>query len=167
MLTSGTFLSCRFSYDNLSTSLALLSDARRAFEPCHEKTNNLHMRNKRHRSASFAVTAKLISAFVFATQIVQFLYFLNPKFQASGHLLCLYSSVCVGFLMMTGVLRTINMPLARRANWSQNLLASEFSTGPTILSRSKLFWIQRSAHCKTKIAQTNYDDFRLNSNCWP
>ena len=33
------------------------------------------------------VTAKLISAFVFATQIVQSLYFLNLKFQASSHLL--------------------------------------------------------------------------------
>ena len=30
-----------------------------------------------------AVTAKLISAFVFATRIVQFLYFLNPKFPVS------------------------------------------------------------------------------------
>ena len=30
--------------------------------------------------------AKLISAFVFATWIVQYLYFLNPKFQASSHL---------------------------------------------------------------------------------
>ena len=45
---------------------------------------------------SLAVTAKLISAFVFATQIVQSLYFLNPKFQASRHLLWLYSPVCVG-----------------------------------------------------------------------
>ena len=44
---------------------------------------------------SFAVTAKLISAFVFATRIVQFLFFLNLKFPASSHLLCLYSSVCV------------------------------------------------------------------------
>ena len=44
---------------------------------------------------SFAVT-QLISTFVFATRIVQFLLFLNPKFQASSHLLCLYSSVCVG-----------------------------------------------------------------------
>ena len=33
--------------------------------------------------------------FVFATWIVQFLYFLNPKFPASSHLLCLYSTVCV------------------------------------------------------------------------
>ena len=44
---------------------------------------------------SFSVTAKLISVFVFATQIVQSLYFLNPKFQASSHLLWLYSPVCV------------------------------------------------------------------------
>ena len=33
---------------------------------------------------SFTVTAKLISAFVFATRIVQSLYLLNPKFQASS-----------------------------------------------------------------------------------
>ena len=44
---------------------------------------------------SFAVTAKLISAFVFATRKVQFLFFLNPKFQASSCLLCFYSLVCV------------------------------------------------------------------------
>ena len=44
---------------------------------------------------SFAVTAKLISAFVFATRLVQFLYFLDPKFPVSSHLLCLYS-LCVG-----------------------------------------------------------------------
>ena len=34
--------------------------------------------------------------FVFATRIVQFLYFINPKFQASSLLLGLYRSVCVG-----------------------------------------------------------------------
>ena len=38
----------------------------------------------------------MISAFVFATQIVQSLYFLNPKFQAYIHLLLPYSLVCVG-----------------------------------------------------------------------
>ena len=42
------------------------------------------------------VTAKQISAFDFATLIVQSLYFLNSKFQASIHLLWLYSPVCVG-----------------------------------------------------------------------
>ena len=45
---------------------------------------------------SFAVIAKLISAFVFAIRIVQSLYYLNPKFQASSHFLWLYSPVCVG-----------------------------------------------------------------------
>ena len=41
-------------------------------------------------------TAKLISAFVFATRIVQFLFYLNPKFQASSSFLSLYRPVCVG-----------------------------------------------------------------------
>ena len=45
---------------------------------------------------SFAVTAKLISAFVFATRIVQFLFYLNPKFQDSSSFLWLYRSICVG-----------------------------------------------------------------------
>ena len=52
-------------------------------------------------------TAKLISPFVFATWKVQSLYFQNPNFQASCHLLWLHSLVCVdqvgnqnvGFLM--------------------------------------------------------------------
>ena len=35
-------------------------------------------------------------AFVFATHIVQSLYFLNQKFQASNGPLWLYSAVCVG-----------------------------------------------------------------------
>ena len=45
---------------------------------------------------SFVVNAKLISTFVFPTRIVQSLFFLIPKFQASSHLLWLYSPVCVG-----------------------------------------------------------------------
>ena len=45
---------------------------------------------------SFAVTAKLISTFVFTTWIVQPLYFLNAKIQASSHLVWLYSLVSVG-----------------------------------------------------------------------
>ena len=35
-------------------------------------------------------------AFVFAPGMLQSLYFLNPKFQASSHLLWLYSPLCVG-----------------------------------------------------------------------
>ena len=41
-------------------------------------------------------TMQLISTFVFATLIVQLLYFINLKFQVSGHFLWLYSLVCVG-----------------------------------------------------------------------
>ena len=44
---------------------------------------------------SFVVTAKLIRTFVFATWIVQYLFFLNTKFQASSYLQWLYSLVCV------------------------------------------------------------------------
>ena len=40
-------------------------------------------------------TVQLINAFVFGTQRVQSLYFLNPKFQASSHLQWLDSQVCV------------------------------------------------------------------------
>ena len=39
---------------------------------------------------------QLISAFVFAARIIQSFFYLNPKFQASSHLLWLYSLVCVG-----------------------------------------------------------------------
>ena len=45
---------------------------------------------------SFAVIAKQIKAFVFATRIVQFLYFLNPKFQTCNYFLKLCSPVWVG-----------------------------------------------------------------------
>ena len=54
------------------------------YEPVREKINNLPMRKQR------------CSAFVLATRIVQSLFFLNPKFEASSHLLCLYSPACVG-----------------------------------------------------------------------
>ena len=56
----------------------------------------LHNYAKTKTQICFAITAKLISAFVFATWIVQSLFYLNPKFQASRHLLSLYSPVCVG-----------------------------------------------------------------------
>ena len=47
--------------------------------------NQLSAYAKTKTQISFEVSAKLISAFVFATWIVQYLYFLNPKFQASIH----------------------------------------------------------------------------------
>ena len=61
-------------------------------EPRHDKTNVL-LHTKTKTQISFAVTANLISAIVFATLIVQSLYFLNPKFQASSHLMQLYRLV--------------------------------------------------------------------------
>ena len=42
---------------------------------------------------AYAKTKAQTSAFVFATQIVQFLFFLNPKIQESCLLLRLYRSV--------------------------------------------------------------------------
>ena len=65
------------------------------YEPRHEKTAFLAYA-KTKTQISFAVTAKLISAFVFALRIVQSPYFLNPKFQVSSDLLWLHSPVCVG-----------------------------------------------------------------------
>ena len=47
------------------------------FEPRHEKTGF---------SPIQSVTAQLISAFVFDIRIVQFIFYLNTKFQAYGHL---------------------------------------------------------------------------------
>ena len=40
--------------------------------------------------------ADQLRAFVFANRIVQFLFYLNSKFQASSSFLCLYRPVCVG-----------------------------------------------------------------------
>ena len=58
--------------------------------PFLKEANLLHMRKQRRRSAL------QYSTFVFARQIVQSLFYLNPKFQASSYLLGLYSLVCVG-----------------------------------------------------------------------
>ena len=49
------------------------------FEPRHDKNPTFCIYAKPKAQISFAVTAKLISAFVFATRIVLLLYFLNPK----------------------------------------------------------------------------------------
>ena len=59
-----------------------------------EKQQSAYAKTK--TQISFAVTAKLISAFVFASRIVQLLFYLSPKFQDSSSFLCLYRPVCVG-----------------------------------------------------------------------
>ena len=48
--------------------------------------NRIFANAKTKTQISFAVTAKLISAFVFPIRIVQSLYYLYPKFKASSHL---------------------------------------------------------------------------------
>ena len=58
--------------------------------------NRIFAYAKTKTQISFAVTAKLISAFVFATWIVQSLIFPNPKFQVSSYIQWLRSPVCVG-----------------------------------------------------------------------
>ena len=63
-------------------------------EPRRENRTFAYAKTK--AQISCAVTAQLISTFVFATRIAQPLFFLNPKFQASSSFLCLYSLVCVG-----------------------------------------------------------------------
>ena len=56
-------------------------------EPRPEKTGFCICKNK---------TAKLISAFVSVIRIVNSLYYLHPKFQATSDLLWLYRPACVG-----------------------------------------------------------------------
>ena len=73
-------------YLSSNTYLICSSANQLPMEPRHEKTV-FFAYAKTKTQISFAVTAKLISAFVFATQIVQSLYFLNTKFHASSHLL--------------------------------------------------------------------------------
>ena len=63
------------------------------YEPRYE--NRLFAYAKTKMQIICAVTAQLISAFVIAMRIVQSLYYLNPKFQASSYLLWLYSPICV------------------------------------------------------------------------
>ena len=62
----------------------------------HDVRKRIFAYAKTKTQFSFAVTTKLISAYVFTARIVQFLYFLNTKFKASSHLLLLHSLVCVG-----------------------------------------------------------------------
>ena len=62
-------------------------------QPRHEK-NRIFACAKTKAQISCAVTAQLISAFVFATRIVQSFFCLNPKFQASSLFPRLCRSVC-------------------------------------------------------------------------
>ena len=87
----------------------------------------------------FTVTVKLISAFVFATLIVQFLYFQNLKFPVSSHLLCLYNLVCV-------------RPVQKPHCWFSHDAAQLFlDNDSTILSDLLHFDIYEPCHEKTRL----------------
>ena len=84
----------RICHENISTAILLLiEEVPLLTELRHEKTRFLPMQ-KTKVQISFAVTAKLISAFVFAIRIVQSLF--NPNFQASRFFLWLYRPELVG-----------------------------------------------------------------------
>ena len=52
--------------------------------------------HKNYAKTKMQISFAVISAFVFTTWIVQSLYFLNPKFLTSNHLMWLYSPICIG-----------------------------------------------------------------------
>ena len=91
------FLCLSLPYTNTVHTIYMTHTMRKLkiYEPRYEK-NRLFAYAKTKTQISFAVTAKLISAFVFTIRIVQSLYFLYPEFQVSSHLLWRYSPVCVG-----------------------------------------------------------------------
>ena len=65
--------------------------------------NILFMNTKSKMKISCTVTAQLISAFEFALQIVQLLYLLNPKIEASS-----LSSVSIGQFVSDLVSKSLN-----------------------------------------------------------
>ena len=117
---------------------------------------------------SFAVTAKLISAFVFATRIVHFLFFLNPKFQASSLLLCLYSLICVRpvrkspcwfsheIAQMTGPWITYNGVLLKTKSSASEVQSLGLSESDIVCLFQRLT-LSKSTKCKEP---------RIKSPCW-
>ena len=75
----------------------------------------------RKPASAYAKTAQLISTFVFATQIVQFLNYPNQKFLVSSYLLWLYSPV---FVEATGF-------LASRLMYNSYVKLEDFSVPPS------------------------------------
>ena len=64
--------------------LAIYQNLEQLYEPPHEKTNNLHMRKKKDAD-QLRGNREADQRLCF--RIVRFVFFLNPKFQASGLLL--------------------------------------------------------------------------------
>ena len=77
---------------------ALLLKNTKPFKSFYQFKKNIsaHCIHIQHKSGLMGKPTICIGAFVFATRIVQFLFYLNPKFQASSSFLRQYRSVCVG-----------------------------------------------------------------------
>ena len=69
-----------------------------------------------NQQSAYAKTKTQISFAVTATGIVTLIYFLNPKFQASGHLLWRYRPVCVG-PVKNHIVGFVMMWLKLRMSW--------------------------------------------------
>ena len=79
----------------------IFNRGRHITEPPHKKTKeNKHTDQLCSNCTAdhCAVTAQLISTFVSATHILQFLFFITPKFQDSSQLLCAQAGLCLTWL---------------------------------------------------------------------
>ena len=72
------------------------------FASLREKRSFAYAKTK--AQISCAVTAQLISTFVFATQQVQSLFFFSTKFQGSSLILWLYRPVCISLAGNTRIM---------------------------------------------------------------
>ena len=88
--------SCRGSYNLIKNLQCQPKELNMLCKWAATWENRIFAYAKTKTQISFAVTAKLISAFVFATRIVHSLYFLKPKFETSSHLKWMPSPFCVG-----------------------------------------------------------------------
>ena len=115
-----------FSFNLYNVSLESISCQNMIWAASWE--NRIFAYAKTKAQISFVVTTKLISAFVFATRIVYFL-FLYPKFQASSLLLWLYRPVCV------------------RPGWKPRR--------PVFSRRGSYDVLTKHSHCKCSFSETN------------
>ena len=113
---------------------------------------------------------QLRNAFVFAIWILPSLYYHNPKFLASSHIMCLYSPVCVGtgrkprspvFLQRDSVYTTI-APVYRQLSLGQSFFFLFFvlPTLPTnffeIRNKIKDFFFYFIFHISLRLMSVQY-----------
>ena len=106
-------------------------------EPPHGKTNNLHRRKQRRRSANGHREADQRLCFRYSDSTIPL--YLTPKFQASSSFLCLYRPVCVG-------------PVRKPHCWFSHEVAQMYNVDFNFNSWGTYFLIQykRLCHSLTK-----------------